>query len=89
MVIRAIYQNGSLHPLDPLPISLAEGQQIEISFYDDQASTTPEAVEAWYADIRRMGQPGCDDGGWKQFDAAIAEHRQWDKEDVGRRMGLP
>lgn len=89
MVIRAIVHNGSIQPIDPLPSQFEEGVEVEVSLSEHASSTADaETFEAWYRDVVAAGPPPWDDEEKQRFDAAIAEHRERDKESISKQMGL-
>jgi hypothetical protein len=92
MVIRAIIQNGSIQPLDPLPAVWQEGQEVVVSLLQAHGTTEAadgERAEAWYRDCMAISGLPWEADELRRFNEAIAELRRQDKEHVARQMELP
>jgi hypothetical protein len=84
-MIRAIVQNGQIHPLDPLPADWTEGRQVII---EDADSTPTDDLEAWYRELQELGPAQYEPGEWEQVQATLAEADELAKAVVRRQMGL-
>ena len=86
-MIRAIIDKGWLKPLDPLPDSLHEGQEIGVDIVDDDKDLTPEEMDEWLRqcnELAAQGDPAEDAALMAELDRLRAEQ----KEIMRRRMGL-
>ena len=84
-MIRAITQNGQLHPLDPLPAGRTEGRQVIV---EDPETTSHDHLEAWYRELQELGPAQYDPGEWERVQATLTEADELAKVMVRRQMGL-
>ena len=50
-MIRAIFRDGMIQPLDPLPAGWGEGQELQI--IEGEPSDDPEVIERWWKELNR------------------------------------
>ena len=87
-MIRAVVEKGWLKPLDPLPASLYEGQEIVVNIVDDDRNLTPAEMDEWLKrgnELAAQSDPAEDAALMTELDRLRAEQ----KELMRRRMGLP
>ncbi len=83
--IRAIVQNGLIHPLDPMPPEWVEGHAVVV----EDAETAPiEDLEDWYRELQRLGPAHYEPGEWERVQAVMIEADEQAKAAVRRQMGL-
>ena len=70
-MIRAIFRDGQIQPLDPLPTGWDEGQELQIT--EIEPSDDPEAIERWCRDLDSIADRPDDPIEWKNFNSALAE----------------
>ena len=85
-MIRAIYRNGQIQPIDMLPANWHEGDRLVVR--QDEASPTEKDLDQWAADVEAAAA-NISDEDHEKFMAAIAEHRAEAKRWMRREMGLP
>ena len=85
-MIRAIVQNGVIRPLDPIPSNWVEGFEVIV---EDASSSSDEDLDAWYAELQRLGPAEYEPGEWERVQAVMIEADEQAKADVRRQMDLP
>jgi hypothetical protein len=85
-MIRAIVQNGLIHPLDPIPPDWVEGHQVIV---EDASSAPIEDLEGWYRELLKLGPAEYEPGEWARVQAILIEADEQAKAVVRRQMGLP
>lgn len=84
-MIRAIIQDGQIHPLDPIPAEWTEGRQVIV---EDAESAPPDDLEEWYRELQELGPARFEPGEWERVRATLAEADEMAKAMVRRQMGL-
>lgn len=84
-MIRAIVQNGLIRPLDPIPPDWVEGHEVVVDV-SDLASTLD--VDAWYAELQKLGPAMYEPGEREQVQAILREADETAKDLVRSEMGL-
>jgi hypothetical protein len=84
-MIRAIIQNGQIHPLDPLPEEWTEGRQVIV---EDAEPTSSDNLEEWYRELQELGPAQYEPGEWERVQQTLAEADELAKAVVRRQMGL-
>ena len=64
-MIRAIFRDGQIQPLDPLPTGWEEGQELQIT--EDEPSDEPEAIERWARELSAIANRPHDPADWERF----------------------
>jgi hypothetical protein len=82
-MIRAIIQNGQIHPLDPLPADWTEGRQVIV---EDAEPPSSDGLEEWYRELQELGPAQYEPGEWERVQATLAEADELAKAAVRRRM---
>jgi hypothetical protein len=82
-MIRAVVQNGLIHPLDPLPIEWAEGRMVVV---EDAESGISDDLDDWYRELTQLGPAQYEPGEREQIRALLAEADAQAKELVRREM---
>ena len=85
-MIRAIYRDGAIQPLDELPADWHEGDKLVVE--QVETTPTPEEIDEWVAEVEAAAAQISDEDHDKAM-AAIAEHRAEAKRRARREMGLP
>lgn len=85
-MIRAIIQDGQIHPLHPLPAEWSEGHQVIV---EDAEPAQPDDLEEWYRELQELGPAQFEPGEWERVQATLAEADTMAKALVRREMGLP
>ena len=84
-MIRAILKKGHIRPVDELPESWSEGQELIVDSCDP--SDDPEEITRWFEKLRNLSReiPQSDH---KRLAAVLADQDRQSKEQVRREMGL-
>lgn len=82
----AVFQNGQIHPIEPLPAEWQEGQRLRVETIDDD-EIAPEQIDRDFAllDTLCADSDPVDDERLRQ---ALDEARRLSKEQVRKQMGL-
>jgi hypothetical protein len=85
-VVRAVLKHGKIHPLDDLPSSWPEGQELLIE--EGEPPVDPEEIAAWSREIEETAAriPAEEH---ERFLAALEEVEKESKERARREMGIP
>ena len=86
-MIRAIYRDGRIQPLDAIPADWQEGDELVVDALPS-ANNSEESFEEWVADLNEAAAQISDEDHDRAM-AAIAEHRAEAKRWMRREMGLP
>ena len=83
-MIKAIFTNGLIQPIDPIPEHWSEGQELLIEA--GAAVNDPEALAQWLKELDQSAAeiPPEDH---ERFRAAVEQHQQEQKELMRRRWG--
>jgi hypothetical protein len=87
-MIRAIFRDGMIQPLDPLPPGWGEGQELQIIETETEPSDDPEAIERWCRELDSIANRPDDPTEWEKMNSALAEADRLAKEQVRKEMGL-
>ena len=84
-MIRAILKNGHIRPVDELPESWSEGQELIVD--SCEPSDDPEKITRWFEKLRYLSSeiPRSDH---ERLAAALAEQDRLAKDQMRREMGL-
>jgi hypothetical protein len=82
-MIRAVVQNGMIRPVDPIPPDWVEGQHVIV---EDASSAPNEDLEAWYAELQRLGPAVYEPGEQQRIQAIMAEADEQAKAEVRRHL---
>jgi hypothetical protein len=80
-MIRAVVQNGVIRPLEPIPADWVEGHHLIV---EDLSSALDEELDAWYAELQKLGPARYEPGEWERAQAVMAEADEQAKADVRR-----
>jgi hypothetical protein len=83
-MIRAIYRDGAIQPLDEVPGTWQDGQELVVA--EQVGTELRETIEQWAAEMDAAAALSDEDH--DKFMAAIAEHRAEAKKWARREMGL-
>ena len=84
-MIRAVIQNGQIHPVDPLPAEWTEGREVIVEAAD---STSSDGLDDWYRELQELGPARYEPGEWERVQATLTEADELAKAMVRRQMGL-
>jgi predicted DNA-binding antitoxin AbrB/MazE fold protein len=88
-VIKAVYENGTIQPMEPIPTEWVEGQELEIVEVSPQEKERLDELDEWYRDVERLAaELDNDPEEWELLDAALREADRIEKERRRREMGL-
>ena len=85
-MIRAVYRDGKIQPLDDVPDEWHEGAKLVVE--QEEATPTDEELEQWAAEVEAAAAKISEVDHQKAM-AAIAQHRAEAKRWMRREMGLP
>jgi hypothetical protein len=85
-MVRAVLKKGQIQPVDNLPESWSEGQELIIE--EGEPPADPQEIAAWSREIEEAAARIPDEE-HKKFLAALEEHKRESKEQARREMGLP
>jgi hypothetical protein len=83
-MMRAVYRDGKIEPVDAIPSDWREGDELVIN----ALPSATESLEDWVAELNAASADITDED-HERFMAAIAEHRADAKKWMRRSMGLP
>lgn len=87
-MIRAVFKDGVLHPLDPPPSEWLDGRELLVEEASDvDAELSKEELRRWYQDLEEMVDK-LDADDIERMEAAIREADEQAKALVRREMGL-
>jgi hypothetical protein len=78
---RAIFKNGMIYPLEPLPPEWSDGRELLVEDAQEP-DESPEAIDKWYQELQAMEPPLKDPKEIEQFQTFLSEIRQRDREIV-------
>ena len=85
-MVRAVLKQGKIQPLDDLPKSWSEGQELLIE--EGELPVDPEEIATWSREIGEAAEriPVEEH---ERFLAALEEYEKESKEQARREMGIP
>jgi hypothetical protein len=86
-MLKAVVQNGSIVPLEPLPADWRNGTELSVEQAQDE-SATPDEIDRWFEELERLCA-NADPEDAARIDAAVREADKLAKAHVRREMGLP
>lgn len=84
-MIRAIIENGQIHPLDPLPANWTEGRTVIVEEAD---STGTVDLEEWSRELQELGPAQYEPGEWERVQTTLDEADEQARAAVRRQLGL-
>ncbi len=85
-MIRAIFRDGLIQPLDPLPTEWEEGRELQIT--EVEPSDDPEEIERWWNELTDLMNQPHDPADMERLESALAEADRVAKDQVRKEMGL-
>jgi hypothetical protein len=82
-MIRAIFRDGQIQPLDPLPAEWEEGRELQI--IEGDPIDDPEAIERWCRELDSIANRPDDPAGWEKFEFELAKADHYVKSSLGDR----
>ena len=83
-MIRAVVQNGLIHPLDPLPAAWVKGHPVIV---EDTDADPVEGMDAWYRELQALGSVVYEPGERERVQTILIEADEQAKALVRREMG--
>ena len=84
-MVRAVYKDGQIKPIDPVPPEWADGR--ELSVEAPAVVPTKDELDAWEAEMRE-GASTISDEDFDEFERVLAEQEAESKRAVRREWGL-
>ncbi|HEY3242941.1 MAG TPA: hypothetical protein VGM03_06265 [Phycisphaerae bacterium] len=85
-MIRAIYRNGLIYPVEPVPPEWSDGQEVRVELDYEEPSDDPEDIDRWDAEWRAVGPFQYEPGERERVRAVLEEADALAKACVRRRM---
>jgi predicted DNA-binding antitoxin AbrB/MazE fold protein len=85
-MIRAIFRNGVIEPVESVPVDWHEGDRLIIE--QEESNPTAEELDRWSAEVEEAAAKTPAEDHDRAM-AAIAQHRAEAKRWMRREMGLP
>jgi hypothetical protein len=70
-MIRAIFRDGLIQPIDPLPTEWEEGRELQI--IETEPSDDPEEIERWWNELTDLMNQPQDPTDVERLESALAE----------------
>lgn len=83
-MIRAVIQNGQIHPIDHLPAGWTDRREVIVEEAD---APTCGNLEVWYRELQELGPARYEPGERERVQATQAEADEQAKAMVCRQMG--
>lgn len=84
-MIQAVYKNGQIQPLERIPASWEDGQELVIDVREP--SDDPESIRRWLADLQTLDSETTDEDDARLM-AALKEQKRLGKELAQRAAGF-
>jgi hypothetical protein len=84
-MVRALFKNGRIEPVDPLPPEWTEGQQLLVDVC--APSDDPAEIDRWARELEE-GAAGISAEDARELERALEEVERQSKEAVRREWGL-
>lgn len=93
-MVRAVYRDGVIYPLDPIPPEWASGQELRVELMDpfaldEEEIIDPAEFDQWAREVNEAAAQLDDPEHWAQFERNLAEADRIAKDQMRREMGLP
>src|SRR5438477_11211477 len=85
-MIRGVYCNGVIHPIEPVPPEWEDGQEVRVEWGYDEPSDDPQEIDRWDAEWRALGPFHYEPGERERVRAAMQEADILAKAFVRKRM---
>ena len=85
-MIRAVFKNGMIFPLDPIPMEWSAGRPLRVEA-DDLTEATPEEIDNWGKELDLLAAE-VDPADLDRLNVALLEADVLAKDAVRREMGL-
>jgi hypothetical protein len=84
-MIRAIIENGTIRPIDPLPADWSDGREVIV---EDAGRQLTDDLEEWYRELELLGPAQYEPGEWEYVQSLLNDADEQAKSLVRREMGL-
>lgn len=81
-MIRAVVQNGSLLPLDPIPAEWADGRELDV---EEKSASAPDDWNEWSRELNELVAQ-IDPSDFAIVQAELADNDRVEKERMRREM---
>ena len=85
-MIRAVFRNGVIYPVEPVPSEWYDGQEVRVEWGYVEPSDNPKDIDAWDAEWKATGPFQYEPGERERVRAALEEADALAKECVRRQM---
>ena len=85
-MIRAIFREGQIQPIDLLPADWEKGRELQIS--EVEPSDDPEEIERWWNELTDLKNQPHDPADTERLETALAKADRVAKDLVRKEMGL-
>lgn len=85
-MIKAVLKNGAFQPLEALPTTWRDGQEVVV---DEAEETSSADLDRWYEELEALGGARYEPGEREQIQIMMAEADEQAKAFIRRQMGLP
>lgn len=85
-MIRAVFRQGEIQPLDPVPAAWVDGQELRIEATGQSPLPNAEEIDRWAAELREHGVAQYDPGELEQMEALLREADIISKAQVKAQM---
>ncbi len=86
-MMRAVFHDGQIEPLEPVPREWANGQELCVEPVGSPNETAGDS-DGWLEEMRMLTAELNDPSEWQQIETKLAEADRQAKELVRREMGL-
>lgn len=86
-MIRAVMRNGSIEPVDPLPLQWVDGKMLNVT-EANQVETDTASFDVWWTEWERLGSARYEQGEREAIQRMMDEADRQAKDMVARQMGL-
>jgi predicted DNA-binding antitoxin AbrB/MazE fold protein len=85
-MIRAVYRNGVIYPIEPVPAEWSDGQEVRVERDFDEPSDDPTEIDRWDQECRGGGVFQYKPGERERVRAVLEEADALAKAYVRRQM---
>ena len=87
-MIRAVFRDGAIHPLDPVPEGWKDGAEIRLEEVKTSTDQESEKLEQWYHEMQATVADLDRSEEWAEIEQTLHEADRCAKDQVRREMGL-
>jgi predicted DNA-binding antitoxin AbrB/MazE fold protein len=75
-MIRAVFRDGVIQPLDPVPTDWRNGQELQVRELESGPVESAEELDAWYRELEALAAELNDPEEWERLEARLSEADQ-------------